>query len=425
MTNTKLIKYILISIYFIIVIGIEFAYRKPLFDHSVEAELRWQEKASKSTLDFFKCITHFGSVSIIVPMAFIVFFFFPLNKSYVFFSVLVTTIYFDNLLKIIYSNPRPFWINNKLKTSCETGFGNPSGHAFTSSAIYLSFWNCVTDFEFFKKGKKGIATRIGLLLFFIGLIIAIVLSRLYLAVHSINQIIHGSLLGLGVYLVYFVVLDIFHSENFPEFITNKISIIIHSCIFFVLFIVALLCYLFIESNVTSMYKEMLQNLCPEIKLYHYFYDEGFYAMLILMFLVGLHYGMLILFKYVNSHYPGKESVIVNWWKHATVPKFLIRIVLIIPFLLTLLLFIFVPSDNYDYIALIYTFKFALPYLLTGLLISSAYFVTCIKLKLIKIEEEYTKKNEVDQENKEMSNLPNPSEIILAKGSKKEKISIVP
>lgn len=420
--------------YYIIVIGIEFAYRKPLFDHSVEAELRWQEKASKSTLDFFSVITHFGSVSVILPMAFIIFFFFPLNKSYTFFSVLVMTIFFDNLMKIIYSNPRPFWINTKLKTSCETGFGNPSGHAFTSSAIYLSFWHCVTDFEFFKKEKKGIATRIALLILFICLIIAIVLSRLYLGVHSINQIIYGSLLGLGAYIFYFVVLDVFYTENFPEFITTKISIIIHSSIFFVLFIVGLLCYLLIESDVSLKYKDMLQNLCPEIKLYHYFSDEGFYAMLILLFLVGLHYGIFILFKFVNSRYPGKEAIIINWWKHVTVPKFFLRVVLIIPFLLILLLYLLVPAKNLDYIALIYTFKFALPYLSTGLLIGSAYFLTCIKLKLINIEKEKdcTNKNEAQEKNevsKQSNNdennnnsQSNPNEIILVKGNKKEELS---
>ena len=146
--------------------------------------------------------------------------------------------------------------------------------------------------------------------------------------------------------------------------------------------------------------------------------------------MGLHYGILILFKFVDSRYPGKEAIIVNWWKHVTVPKFLVRVVLIIPFLLVLLLYLLVPAKNLDYIALIYTFKFALPYLSTGLLIGSAYFLTCIKLKLISIDEtDCTKKNE-DQEKNEISkqsnndennnnSQSNPNEIILVKGNKKK------
>ena len=146
MKNIKFIKYIIISVYFGIIIGVEFAYRQTLFDKSVNIESNWQKNSTSATINFFKVITHFGSIAVILPLTFIIFFFFSLNKSYTFISVLVMSLYFDNLLKIIYNNPRPFWLKKDLFTSCETGFGNPSGHAFSSSAVYLSFWHMVTDF---------------------------------------------------------------------------------------------------------------------------------------------------------------------------------------------------------------------------------------------------------------------------------------
>ena len=419
MKNIKFIKYIIISVYFGIIIGVEFAYRQTLFDKSVNIESNWQKNSTSATINFFKVITHFGSIAVILPLTFIIFFFFSLNKSYTFISVLVMSLYFDNLLKIIYNNPRPFWLKKDLFTSCETGFGNPSGHAFSSSAVYLSFWYMVTDFDTFKKTKKGIIFRIFLLVFFLLLIFTILLSRLYLGVHSINQIIYGSLLGTGVYAFYFFVLDLYTNDKFVEFIINKINIIFHSILFTVFFIVGLVCYLAINRE-NNYYKEVLMSICPDTKLYRFFEDEGFYAMLVLFFLIGIHYGYLVLFIIMKKYYPGKEKHVINWWKNDTIPKFLLRILMLIPFLLGMILFLVVPTSNYDLIAVIFTFKFAFPYLLTGLLMGSAYFISCIKLNLIvlvgnnkKFEEESnvaaqknTSGNEIINLNKQMQSNEN-------------------
>ena len=161
-------------------------------------------------------------------------------------------------------------------------------------------------------------------------------------------------------------------------------------------------------------------MCPDTKLYHFFEDEGFYAMLVLFFLIGIHYGYLILFIVMKKFYPGKEEHVINWWKNDTIPKFLLRILMLIPFLLGMILFVVVPTSNYDLIAVIFTFKFAFPYLLTGLLMGSAYFISCIKLNLIvlvgnnkKFEEESnvaaqknTSGNEIINLNKQMQSNEN-------------------
>ena len=68
---------------------------------------------------------------------------------------------------------------------------------------------------------------------------------------------------------------------------------------------------------------------------------------------------------MKKYYPSKEKHVINWWKNDTIPKFLLRILMLIPFLLGMILFLVVPTSNYDLIAVIFTFKFAFPYLLTG------------------------------------------------------------
>lgn len=416
MNKIQIIKYIGIIAYFAIAIGVQATYHNPLFNHTFDVEEDWQKDASSSLIKFFKGMSALGAEFIFLPLLIIVFFFFPLNKSYTFFSVLVMSTYLDNLLKIIYSNPRPFWIKTVLFQSCETGYGNPSGHAFSSTAVYLSLWHCVTDFDTFKKTTKGIAARIGLLIFFLLLIITIIISRMFLGVHSIDQVIYGASLGLGTYLCYFIVFDVFQTKDFSEYICNKISIIIHAIVFGLFFIAGLVCYLSIDKDI-EQYNALIMTLCPDTKIYKKFKDEGFYAVLIIFFIIGLHFGYLILFKYMEHNYPNKKDVIVNWNRNGEVKHFILRILLFIPFLIVMILYAVVPATNEDLLGLAYTFKFAFPYLVTGLLISSAYFITCIKVQLIILDNKDNAENAVEKSNNVLKSLSKNEEGIEAQNKK--------
>ena len=56
---------------------------------------------------------------------------------YYLFAYIVTT-GFKNLLKLFYHHPRPYFVNPEiLSLDCSISFGNPSGHAMTSTVFVL------------------------------------------------------------------------------------------------------------------------------------------------------------------------------------------------------------------------------------------------------------------------------------------------
>ena len=140
-------------LYLRFIICIEKFYRELLFLKSIEIDNKLQDNSNPEVITFFKIITEFGNVGAIIPMIIIIFLFFPINKSYAFITVVTYSVYLDNVMKIIYGNPRPFWIDKNLAKGCDGGYGNPSGHSFSSSAIYLTLWYLITDLETTKDNK--------------------------------------------------------------------------------------------------------------------------------------------------------------------------------------------------------------------------------------------------------------------------------
>jgi membrane-associated phospholipid phosphatase len=89
--------------------------------------------------------------------------------------------------KLLFHQPRPYWLRPELKISEETTYGIPSTHASSSMAIwgYLAY----------KVNKTWLWIVVGLMVFFIAL------SRLYLGVHFLHDVLFGWLIGLVMILI--------------------------------------------------------------------------------------------------------------------------------------------------------------------------------------------------------------------------------
>ena len=375
MQRWKLYTFFLIFIvYSAFVIGIEFYYRDKLFNDSFEFILKEQKNNQKGVLIFFRIITEFGYQTVIIPILIVLYLFTPLNKSYLFFCVSSLAVVIDNIMKISYGQPRPFWVNNDVFVSCDGGYGNPSAHSYAASSSYLTLAHILTDNDFF---KKRMYLRILIYTLFLGLIVAICLSRLYLGVHAINQILHGALLGIALYFlfVYIIRMHAMSGETFFMMFTNVTLIIIIAAIQLTILAISLLVY-FLVDNETSIYEESLKKLCPDLESYRKFNNDGLFGCLSFLALIGSHYGiMFVAFMTKKSNFDNLDSV-NNWNRTRWLNKFFIFLLMIcfgLPFLLML-----IPPES---LIIIYLFKISVPFLICGFTIYGLNIFCSIKLRL--------------------------------------------
>ena len=97
--------------------------------------------------------------------------------------ILVTSNLFNNIFKLIFAGPRPYWVSSHVRAlwTTETSFGIPSGHAQNA----VSVWGMIA--AYYKRSWVW-ATAITLI-FLIGF------SRIFLAAHFTHDVIFGWLLG--------------------------------------------------------------------------------------------------------------------------------------------------------------------------------------------------------------------------------------
>lgn len=102
--------------------------------------------------------------------------------------ILVTTDIFASTFKLLFHQPRPYWMGKVLGLGAETSYGIPSSHASDSLAVwgYLAY----------RLNRKWLWILVSVFVFFIGL------SRLYLGVHFLHDVLFGWLLGLVVIWVF-------------------------------------------------------------------------------------------------------------------------------------------------------------------------------------------------------------------------------
>lgn len=95
----------------------------------------------------------------------------------------------NGMLKILFHAPRPYWISSDVKAfASESSFGMPSGHAQISLMFlgYIGAW--------FKKTQVWAICII--------LIILVGISRMYLGVHFLTDILTGWIFGLIILLLF-------------------------------------------------------------------------------------------------------------------------------------------------------------------------------------------------------------------------------
>lgn len=162
---------------------------QPVFDFGLEAT-RWLQTTFPQLRGFFVFISTLGIEEFYLA-------FFPLiywsvhkrlgkHLAYVF---LVSNLA-NSFLKHMLRGPRPFWLDDLLGLDDEFGYGVPSGHTQSATVIYffLAAW----------------IRRRWMWLLAIFMVVAMALSRVYLGVHFVHDVVAGFFVGVLILLAYWI-----------------------------------------------------------------------------------------------------------------------------------------------------------------------------------------------------------------------------
>ena len=216
--KTKISKHI-IQIFFIIgVIIAEIFFREPLFNFSLVA-IPFMQKYLYYFYPVGNFFSFFATEKGLVAVIIIAYNYLNNYQTLMLLVTSLSSVYFGGVLKLIYLSPRPFMASqNVIAFGCEGGWGNPSNHALCSTCFYLSLYNiAIKPSKSYSKKQKET-----MLYYIIGFIFFICFSRVFLGVHSINQVLYGSCLGLFLYYLIFhiIQIDITSSNEFLSVIYN-------------------------------------------------------------------------------------------------------------------------------------------------------------------------------------------------------------
>lgn len=141
----------------------------------------------------FLIITNLGSPYVLIVLTLLSFLLKNKKLSFIITGNLGLITIINQALKFIVKRPRP----SDLFLIVETGYSFPSGHSMVS----LSFYGLLIYFiyKYFKNKKL----KIFLITFLSLIIILIGISRVYLGVHFVSDVISGFLLSLS-YLIIFI-----------------------------------------------------------------------------------------------------------------------------------------------------------------------------------------------------------------------------
>lgn len=305
--KNKIINIIILLVTIAIIISENF-YRNALFEYSLTFEKKWQNSSSDFIIKLFIVITKVGGEYLMALPVGIIIIFFSLVKSVFFLLGMIFCLHFHSLMKIWYGSKRPFWVDPELYQGiCDGGFGNPSGHSMTTTFIYLALFLLLTEKKIVKKSKT-----LKIILFMICIVwtILIILSRLILGVHSVNQVIYGSLLGLFLFLIMYQVFRV-HQMNvnfYRKLFVKKRFVIPISCILFFLCAFSVLSkFLFNKDFGYKSYEKILNEKCEGLPDYRKFNLDALFGSLIVVGIAGMYYGQMIFWNLIDKFYKVKPQ----------------------------------------------------------------------------------------------------------------------
>lgn len=196
--NKNLIYIIIPSIIVIVLITLKIITKEELIIDKLAYNVLVTKLRSPSLTNFMKVITKFSDTISIIILAVILTSLFlykwkDKNIAKIIPCSIAMVASINQLLKFIFQRERP----NGYRLIEMTGYSFPSGHAMISMAFYGLLIYII------QKKVKNKPLRLILIIINIAIIILVGISRIYLGVHYLSDVITGYLISL-IYLVLFI-----------------------------------------------------------------------------------------------------------------------------------------------------------------------------------------------------------------------------
>ena len=371
--NNILSKIIFISIFLLIFFFFDLYTKEQFFTASLIFEKKLQSNEDENAIIFFKLFSNFGNETIFIIILLIVFLNYPLNKSYTLCNVSASMCVLSSILKNLYGDPRPFWVDITLNKTCDLNYGNPSRHTLESSAFYLSLIDILTDNQYF---EENYMLKYIIEFFNILFILTITFSRVFLGTHSIDQVVYGCLLGFFVYFIFFHIIKMnkLNSYKFFGLFLNKYTKIILFTIKFISLTILYLVY-FLVKNDSTKYEKNLKLICPKSFEYLKYKNGGLINGSFIYFLFGAYIGIIVMLnltvhndetdhdyeEYFENHSERLEAI--NSWNQINFIHKIYFVFIILLFSVPFLMFYIISNEAS--LMIIFVFKFSIPYFLVG------------------------------------------------------------
>lgn len=185
----KVVSYLAYALALLAIVYCEHFYREPLYAFSLDFIKIVQANTNPEKIQFMMLVSDFGIASVF-GMLVIAFLFCTIERAFYYTCVVSLNLYLMSIGKMGFHEPRPYMVDDDIQVfGCSTEFGQPSGHAFGSSAIIL-----VTMFDIlahYSTDVLGCCSRFLIQIGSIFLISLVGYSRLHNGDHTWDQVILG------------------------------------------------------------------------------------------------------------------------------------------------------------------------------------------------------------------------------------------
>lgn len=307
-TKSSLIHFILITIVGALII-FEYVCEDYLIDKTLALANRtkYLKEEYNFILTFCKLL---GSFTLIPPLLIYFFLNYPLSKTYPLFSLVVYAWYFSNLLDIIYGPRR----SSDAKKYFENNEEKPSGHCLLATCSYLAIWDSLVE-SYVKKHQYSKTSKYISILSLIPVIMCIslvMISQVILGEHSFNMCVIGIIYGLIIYYIMYIFFTMsrLSGEKFFKIFKNKSSSVI------IIFAYGL-CAIMLIALYYNFERELKFSLplgVSKISKQTVFNQNALLGGTCIFVVMGAHFGLSNLGKFVKDYYPDREEEVNNFNK---------------------------------------------------------------------------------------------------------------